>query len=112
MEAFDAGIMDSHHEDLTCQTIIAQAKIEAVDKGHSTEVDEEWTKLSFKDAMPDEPDISVRKNPRIHGLHWFCGQFVPSDLATPFAKATQQNAMPHVTAKFSTKHPNKHHQKV
>ena len=58
LEAFDAGIVDSDDEELTCQAISAQAREEAQAKGLSTEEDNEWTKLSFEDAKPDEPDIS------------------------------------------------------
>ena len=58
LEAFDAGIVDSDDEDLTCQAISAEAREEAQAKGLSTEEDNEWTKLSFEDAKPAEPDIS------------------------------------------------------
>ena len=58
LESFDAAIVDSDDEELTFQAIAAEARIEAQEKGLSVEEDEEWTKLSFKDAMPDEPDLS------------------------------------------------------
>ena len=58
LESFDAAIVDSDDEEITFQAISAEARIEAQVKGLSVEEDEEWTKLSFKDAMPEVPDIS------------------------------------------------------
>ena len=58
LESFDAAIVDSDDEEITFQAIAAEARIEAQEKGLSVEEDEEWTKLSFKDAMPEVPDIS------------------------------------------------------
>ena len=58
LESFDAGIVDSDDEDITCQAISAEARQEAQAKGLSIVEDDEWTKLTFDDAKPDEPDIS------------------------------------------------------
>ena len=58
LESFDAGIVDSDDEEITCQAIVAEARDEAQAKGLSVEEDQEWTKLTFDDAKPDEPDIS------------------------------------------------------
>ena len=58
LESFDAGIVDSDDEDITCQAISAEARQEAQAKGLSTVEDDEWTKLTFDDAKPEEPDIS------------------------------------------------------
>ena len=43
LESFDAGIVDSDDEEITCQAIVAEARQEAQAKGLSVEEDEEWT---------------------------------------------------------------------
>ena len=58
LESFDAAIVDSDDEEITCQAIVAEAREEAQAKGLSVEEDTEWTKLTFDDAKPEEPDIS------------------------------------------------------